>query len=541
MKKTSFLKLFTAFIAIMLMSIAMNATFGVGILACSVVLLAASLLFSFLPETNVCLQTLVPSVFEIDTYGYKRKRLPSRTNRFNNRAGTCYESDAEKTEREKKEKESKEIEIKTSADLLKHLNETKSALEAAVKTEVKAEVKEATEEKLAEIQKKIDEVKGLPETVTAEDLIKIKEDSAIMQKAIDRFSINFKNMNSKAPKMEKKSFGEALSEAIEKNTDQLNKFNRKEVKKFDIEIDMKAVGAISTSSITGSTVYGAQRRQDIIMNPNTMTHVRDLLPVSPAGPGTDYYFMRENGDGEGAPTAVAEATAAATPTTAATGLKPQFDMDLVESSVKFEYIAGWLLTSRKAMMNIPGFTSFLQRRVPQKLMDAEDAQLLYGDGATPNIKGLLTAGNYVAGQSAGATPLIEKIIKDISTFEDTYKRLATGIALRPADYFGFFLNKATGSGEYDLPPGVIFVNGILYILGVPVAKTTALNQYDYVVGDFQNGAELLVQEAMRLEFFEQDSTNVRTNQITVRVEESVAFPVFGSNYFMKGSSNPSAS
>lgn len=442
---------------------------------------------------------------------------------------SAYKSDG------KDDDDSDKKELKTSADLLKELAEIKSGLETQAKADAKAEAKAMVEEKLEEVNKKIAEVKGLPEGVTPEDLTKALDDLKVTMKAFDRFQINFKRVGVE-PKNEKKSFGEVLTDTIEKNIDKIEKFNRKELKKFDLEIDMKAVGAFSTANFTGSTTWGAQRRNDIIMNPNRMTHVRDLLDVLPAGPGTDYYFMRENGNGEGAPAATAEAAAAASPTTPATGLKPQFDLDLVESSVKFEYIAGWMLLSRKSMLNIPGLMAFLQKRVPQKLLNAEDAAILYGTGTSPDIKGILTAGNYVAGSAAGATPLVEKIITDISTFEDTYERIATGIAMRPADYFGFFLNKASGSGEYDLPPGVIFVNGILYILGVPVAKTTALTAGDYVVGDFNDGADLLVQEAMRLEFFDQDSTNVRTNQVTLRVEESIALPVYGSTYFMKGSS-----
>jgi hypothetical protein len=416
-------------------------------------------------------------------------------------------------------------EIKTSADLLKELGEIKAGLELKAKEDAKAEVTE----QLKAITTSIEEVKNMKPEVTAEELKKVKSDLDVTIKAFDKLQIILKDR--KAPIKEgKKSFDDVLKESIESKMDDIAKFNKKEIKKFDIEIDMKAVADMGTGNITGTTNWGAQRRNDIIMNPNTMTHVRDLLTVSPAGPGTDYYFMREEGNGEGAPAAVAEGA-----------LKSQFDLDLVEASVKFETIAGFLVTSRKSMLNIPGFLGFLQKRVPQKLMDAEDAQVLYGNGTSPNIKGILTAGNFVAGSAAGATPLVEKIITDISNFEDTYKRLATGIAMRPKDYFSFFLNKASGSGEYDLPQGVMFVNGILYILGVPVAKTTALTSGDYVVGDFQNGADLLIQEAIRLEFFEQDSDNVRKNKVTIRVEETIALPVYGDDYFMKGSSDTSAS
>ena len=412
-------------------------------------------------------------------------------------------------------------EIKTSADLLKELNDIKTGLELKAKEDAKAEVTE----QLKAIATSIEEVKNMKPEVTADELKKVKEDVAITVKAFDRLQVILKDR--KVPLKEgKKSFDEALKEAIKSKMDSIEKFNRKEIKKFGIEIDMKDVGDISTGNVTGSTTWGAQRRGDIIMNPNRMTHVRDLLSVSPAGPGTDYYFMRENGNGEGAPATHTEGQ-----------LKSQFDIDLIEASVKFETIAGFLVTSRKAMLNVPGFLGFLQKRVPQKLMNAEDTQILYGDGVSPNISGILDTGNFVAGSAAGATPLVEKIITDISTFEDTYERIATGIVMRPVDYYSFFLNKASGSGEYDLPQGVMFINGILYILGIPVTKTTALTTGDYVVGDFQDGADLLVQEAIRLEIFEQDSDNVRKNKLTVRVEETIALPIYGSNYFMKGSSD----
>jgi hypothetical protein len=42
---------------------------------------------------------------------------------------------------------------------------------------------------------------------------------------------------------------------------------------------------------------------------------------------------------------------------------------------------------------------------------------------------------------------------------------------------------------------------------------------------------------MRIEFFEQDRDNVITNKVTVRIEETVALPVFGSNYFIKGATS----
>lgn len=435
-------------------------------------------------------------------------------------ASVAYKSDADET--------------LTEAELLKRMEEMKSALEISLEEKSGKN----TEAKLKAINETIEEFKAAiakkdsAEKLTAEDIKQIKSDLDITIKSLDKFQMWVKNNGAQRVEVEVKSLNERIKEAVEENADQIAKFNKKEIKSLVIEI--KAVADVSVGNITGGSVWGSQYRPGIIMNQNTMTQMRELITVSNAGPGTDYYFMRENGAGEGsiAPTSE-KGTAAAT--TQATGLKPQFDLDLVEASVKFETIAGWMRVSNKAMKNIPNFVSFLQKRLPVKLMDVESSQILYGTGTSPEIKGILTAGNFVASTS-GATVLVEKIIDDLALLEDTYKRLATGIAMRPVDYFGFFKNKAAGSGEYDLPQGCIFQNGILYIMGIPVAKTTALTTGDYVVGDFVMGTELLVQDGIILKFFEQDGDNVKTNSTTARIEETVALPVYGPDYFIKGAS-----
>lgn len=400
----------------------------------------------------------------------------------------------------------------------KGLNEVKTELKA-VKDSVATEVKAAK----TELQEEISAAKGEAQKAT----VKVDE----LEKKMNTAGAFGGNQNMK-------SLNEVIKTELEAKTDDIEKFSRKEVKSLSLELkgfDVKAVADVSTANVTGTTVWGAQYKPGIIMNPSTLTHVRSLLSVQPAGPGTDYYFMKENGAGEGsiAPTSEKKAAAA---TTQATGLLPAFDNDLVESSVKFETIGGYMPISRKAMKNVPNLIAFLQKRVPERLLDVEDAQILYGDGNSPNIKGILVAGNYTAGSGVGATILAEKLINDLSTFEDTYKRKANGIVLRPADYWNFFKNKATGSGEYDLPDNFSYVNGVLYISGVPVATTTALTANDYVIGDWNMGVDLLQQDSITLEFFEQDGTNIRTLQTTLRVIETIALPVYGSDYFMKGSS-----
>ena len=323
-----------------------------------------------------------------------------------------------------------------------------------------------------------------------------------------------------------KSFEQVLGETLLEKTDDIAKFERKETKSLVLEL--KAVGDMSTGNVTGGNRYGQLMNPNIIDRPSRKVHMDTIIPGGSIGPGNSFTFMREVGQGEGGPAPVAEGA-----------LKPQMDLDLEESTVQIETTAAWLRITRKAMTNIPGMVSFLQRRMPEKFRRVMDSQILYGDGATPNHKGMLTAGNFQASAANIALPLIEKIITDISTLEDTFEREADSILLRPADYYSFFLNKAAGSGEYDLPQGVTIVNGQLMFMGIPAYATTALTSRgagdnDYAVADLANGVQLLTQESMRLEFFEQDGDNVRTNKVTVRIEGNHALPVYGDDYIIKG-------
>lgn len=401
-------------------------------------------------------------------------------------------------------------------ELQAQLDELKKGLEGKTSLEVKnaieafeSKVNETIEAKAKEMfDKEIESVKA--------DFVK---QIAVVQDHADKLDVKLQKKGGSVNEPNK-PFGEVLAKELMENSDELEKFARKETKSLVIEL--KAVGDMSTGNVTGGTRYGEVFAPNIIDGTSRNTHIEDILPGGSIGPGNSFTFMRETGNGEGDPAPVAEGAT-----------KPQFDFDLEEATVNIETIAGWLRVTRKSMSNIPGFVSFLQRRIPERFMKVKDAQFLYGNGTTPNIKGILTAGNFI-NQGAAALPLTEKIINYISLLEDTYERDANGVLLRPADFYSMFTQKASGSGEYDLPFGVTLTNGQARILGIPVYTSTALTAGDIVVGDWANGAQVLTQEAMRIEFFEQDGDNVRTNKVTVRVEGNYALPVYGPDYFIRG-------
>lgn len=425
---------------------------------------------------------------------------------------------AEKTLEQKALEQLEEIKTGLNASLKEQLSKAIADMQTAIEGKNDENIKKVIKETLPTFTEGIEELKkwqGTKDTADAEN-----------QKAIDKLIIDVKemmqrrNQDQAKPKTLLSMIGDAMNEGENfKNLEMLAMNHKDRNKRFTIEL--KDAGDMTISNVDGSR-YGQQFAPNIIEQPKRKVHIRTLVPVGTAGPGNTFTFMREEGAGEGEIAPTAE-----------TSTKPQIDMDLKEVTVNFETIAGWLRVTRKAMNNIPGFLSFLNSRLPEKLLRAEDYQLISGNGTSPNISGILDSGNYTTATST-ADVLIEQLIDSLAQLEDEEERDATGILLRPADYYSFFKNKAEGSGEYDLPTNVTFVNGVLYVSGVPVFASTAMASGKYIVGDWRMGAQLLIQEGMRIEFFEQDSTNVRENKITVRIEETVAFPIYGDNYFIAG-------
>jgi HK97 family phage major capsid protein len=183
--------------------------------------------------------------------------------------------------------------------------------------------------------------------------------------------------------------------------------------------------------------------------------------------------------------------------------------------------------------DVTGMTTFLQSRLPELLLRAEDTQILTGNGTSPNLSGILNPGNFTE-YNGTATIDVEQLVQAVAQLE-SYDREANGILLNPADWYNIWLTKASGSGEYDLPVNMVTkVGNSMYIAGIPVFRSTAQAVDTFIVGDWTMGANFINREPMRVEFFYEDSTNVRENMVTVRVEERVALPIYGNNYFIKG-------
>ena len=366
-------------------------------------------------------------------------------------------------------------------------------------------------------EKKIAEVKGLPSDVSPEALSKLATDFKAMVDDWADMERLVKEGRFAANGTEGKQFHEAFAIAAKENADKLANLKKGETLRLDLK-DMTFGNAFTTAGASVTYV-----RPGIIELPKRKLHIRELLPGGGMGNKSTFDFVKEI-TGSGSPIAP----------TAEGALKPQFGLALTETSVRAQWIAGFMKMSVNLLDDVEGMTTFLQSRLPEKLLRVEDEQILDGNGVGSNLLGLQSVGNFTAG-AAAVTNRAETLVNAISQLENL-NREANGILLNPADWYTLWLYKGSTSGDYTLPVNLVErIGGQMFIAGVPVFRSTAERALDYLVGDWTMGANLITREPARVEFFREDGTNVQTNQITVRIEERIALPVYGNDYFIYGS------
>lgn len=379
------------------------------------------------------------------------------------------------------------------------------------------EIKSAFEGIKSELNGQFDAVKA--ENATAVEAVKseleeLKSQVAVVKDAADKLEAksNRKTMNEN----QVKGFNAVLAESIEKNADILGKLGAGEIKNHAFVMDTKTVGNMTEAANLTGDIPRAYANQ-VYGLPSRKVHVRSLLPVGSISQGL-FTFPLETG-GEGAPAAQTQGST-----------KAQVDFDITMTNAPAQVIAGYVKISRQMLDDIPAMTSFLQQRLLEKYLVAEDAQLLSGNGTAPNLTGLTTVASAFSG---AATVDVEQLVQAIAQVESS-NYTATGIMINPTDWANIVNTKPTNAA-YSLPGStVVTTNGQLSIAGIPVYTSTAIAADKFLVGDWSMGAQIMQRDGISVRFSEFDGNNFVENMITVRVEARIAFPIYYAGAFVYG-------
>lgn len=422
---------------------------------------------------------------------------------------------AYKTDADDKDEE----EIKTSADLLKSLNEMKAGLETKAKADVKLEVTE----QIKAVNDAIAEIKNLKPEVTALELKGVKDELAITVRMLDKYAVK---MNQAGQQFQlPQNFGSELGNKLTAREADLKNFKERKKGFGSIELEAKAVGNLSSASnLTGTYFVAPTVVPGIAIKPYEQIHLRDILPTGNTNSNIVRY-VRDNG-GEGGVGMVAEG-----------GTKSQIDRDLQIYDAPVRKIATYFRVPEEMIDDIPYLQSFLTQIGLEEVMLLEDTQILYGDGTGQNLSGLFTNATAFA-----AVPTTEVVTApnnfDVLMAAKTQGRLAktnpTVALLNPLDFFLMRQKKDTTNNYLFLGGGNgIDVNGTLNVAGLRIIDHTSVNQGDFLVFDPRNAA-IFDRVGTSVRFYDQDQDNAIKNLITIVIEKRLALPIFRTDGLIKG-------
>jgi HK97 family phage major capsid protein len=151
-----------------------------------------------------------------------------------------------------------------------------------------------------------------------------------------------------------------------------------------------------------------------------------------------------------------------------------------------------------------------------------ESQLLNGDGAAPNLRGILNVVG-VQGQAKGADPTPDTIAKAMRLIETNGGYSADTIVLHPADWEAIrLLRTADGIYIWGSPADA----GRASIWGLPVVVTSACPEGTGIVGAFKAASMLFFRSDMQIAVSDSHSDFFIRNQVMLRAEVRVAMACF---------------
>lgn len=287
----------------------------------------------------------------------------------------------------------------------------------------------------------------------------------------------------------------------------------RQLKGSAFEYEVKADDMTQANSFESTIVVPVDYRPGIYYDPTRPVHVRDLISQATTNSNM-VSIVREYAY-----------TDAADVTTEGAEYK-QEDVDLKRIDAAVIKITNYMIVSEEMLEDVDGLTSYLSTRLPEKLRNEEDDQIL--NHAT---YGILTLGTAYVDNLADADITRFDVLVDAcrQVIDDEYR--PTAILLHPTDATLLKLAK-DDNGQYVLP--YIFMNGGITVDGVPVIVSTAITSGKFLVGDFKRGCTIFDRRQLAVEFSNSNEDNFIKGMVTVRGSERIAIGVHRPKAFVYG-------
>jgi HK97 family phage major capsid protein len=224
-----------------------------------------------------------------------------------------------------------------------------------------------------------------------------------------------------------------------------------------------------------------------------------------------------------------------TATVAEKGTKPQLDLTLARRQDNVTKIANVAKVTDEMFQDAEQFQAYLSQRMIFGVKRVEEAQLLNGNGTSPNLQGILNRSGLASTvvTSAGLTALkaMEGIYNQITALRSTSFIEPDAIVINPTDWQTIRLGKDAQNQYYAGGPftgayGNPGPSNVDQLWGLKAVITTAIAEGTVLVGGFQECAQVFRRQGVTLEMTNSNVDDFVNNLITLRAEERLALAVY---------------
>ena len=202
--------------------------------------------------------------------------------------------------------------------------------------------------------------------------------------------------------------------------------------------------------------------------------------------------------------------------------KPESDITFEQYNVPITTVAHWIKVSNQLLADAPAVVAYIDTRLRDGLEQRIDAQLLNGNGTSPNLSGITDSGNYTAYTASSGDLLVDAINRaKYALWAKGY--MPDAVIVNPADW-GAMERTREGSGSgnylYGMPGAAAGVNPF----GVRIVLSANMTAGKFAIGAFDMACALYNRQGATVEmgYINADFTN---NLVTIRAEERLGLGV----------------
>ena len=398
---------------------------------------------------------------------------------------------------------------KTEEQLKKEAMDNIKEVAAKSATEKVAELKEefakfATKEEIGEAKKANQE--------TNEKLTKLSADMKKQSQFSQEINVDVTNPHATLKVLQ----GNLIAEVTEKV---------KQYNKGDANAGLfteKAITPLSFGEAGQYEMLNNDRSLPLDTNPYAPVYLRNIFPNVTTSNGFLTIWKR------GAVTGAAAKWERGTGAEGADESKPLLDVAFTSETVKVDWIAGLMRVQAEVLEDVGFMSSEISNALiysDKGIMAAENKMII------DYIKSHAVDFSKDAEYGVGVEKLLAAAFGQLG---DKYMT-PTHILINSWDFMTYLaFNKASGSGEYDLPSGdtVKFINGRMFINSLEAVRVPELDDKEaYVIANQRS--RFVNRQEIRTRIFETSGDDAEKNMVLIRAEERAAFFTYDDNSLIK--------